>query len=56
LDRENGNWDGDAMIEAAARQRREELAKLVSSDIEEVVVVDSSDEDGTTELPRVIGA
>lgn len=57
IDRENGSWGGNEMIEAAARQRREELAKLVASDIEEVVVItDSDDEDGTIELPRVIGA
>jgi hypothetical protein len=57
LDRENGGWGGDEMIEAAARQRRELLAKLVASDVEDVVVVaEPIDEDGTTELPRVIGA
>ncbi len=56
LDRENGNWNADAMIEAAARQRREELAKLVAGDVDEVVIHRFEDEDGTTELPRVIGA
>ncbi len=56
IDRENGTWNADAMIEAAARQRREELAKLVASDFEDVVVVEINDEDGTTELPKVIGA
>jgi hypothetical protein len=56
IDRENGGWDADAMIQAANRQRREELAKLVSGDVEEVVIQQIDDEDGTTELPRVIGA
>lgn len=56
LDRENGSWDADAMLQAAARQRREELAKLVQDEHEEPEIVSNVDDDGTTELPRVIGA
>ncbi|MCX6403527.1 MAG: hypothetical protein NT032_06415 [Actinobacteria bacterium] len=56
LDRESGGWNADAMIQAAARQRREELAKLVADDVDEVIFSPVEDEDGTNELPRVIGA
>lgn len=56
IDRENGNWDADAMLQAAARQRREELAKLVSDENLETTSPVTDDDDGTTELPRVIGA
>ncbi len=56
IDREHGNWNADAMISAANRQRREELAKLVAEEAEEIRIVVIDDEDGTTELPKVIGA
>lgn len=56
IDRENGNWDADAMLQAAARQRREELAKLVADENIDTVITTSQDDEGTTELPRVIGA
>jgi hypothetical protein len=56
LDRESGGWNADAMIQAAARQRREELAKLVADDVDEIIFSPIEDEDGTNELPRVIGA
>lgn len=56
IDRENGNWDADAMIQAANRQRREELAKLVAEEVEEIRIIQIDDEDGTSEIPKVIGA
>jgi hypothetical protein len=56
LDRENGAWDGDAMVQAAAVQRRELLAKLMAEQQEAVEIKIISDDVDTTEIPKVIGA
>lgn len=56
LDRENGAWDGTAMVQAANQQRRQELAKLVAEQVQEVEIKIISDDIDTTEIPKVIGA
>ena len=56
IDRENGTWDGSAMVQAAAQQRRELLAKLVAEQEHVVEIKTTSDDVDTTEIPKVMGA